>query len=93
MRILIPVLFCLCVSLVKAGIFLGQGSMVGEVSQTSAILQTRLTASEKLVEGNVLGVAGFARFEIGITRELKEAKRTPWLKSQTHNDFIVKFKV
>ncbi len=93
MRILIPVLFCLCVSLVKAGIFLGQGSMVGEVGQTSAILQTRLTGSEKLVEGDVLGAPGFARFEIGITRELKEAKRTSWLKSLAHNDFIVKFKV
>ena len=86
-------LFILCVPLVKAEIFIGQGSMVGEVSQASAILQTRLTASEKLVDGDVLGVAGFARFEIGITRELKEAKRTSWLKSLAHNDFIVKFKV
>lgn len=67
--------------------------MVGEVSQTSAILQTRLTASEKLVDGDVLGLAGLARFEIGITREFKKAKRTPWLKSQSHNDYIVKFKV
>ena len=93
MNRLIPVLFCLSVPLIKAEIFLGQGSMVGEVSQTSAILQTRLTASEKLVDGDVLGAPGFARFEIGITRELKEAKRTPWLKSLAHNDFIVKFKV
>ena len=86
-------LFSLCVPLVKAEIFIGQGSMVGEVSQTSAILQTRLTASEKLVDGDVLGLAGLARFEIGITREFKKAKRTPWLKSQSHNDYIVKFKV
>ena len=93
MKNLLTVLFCLSVPLIKAEIFLGQGSMVGEVSQTSAILQTRLTASEKLVEGDVLGAAGFACFEIGITRALKEPKRTSWVKSQAHNDFIVKFKV
>ena len=78
---------------VHAEIFLGQGSMVGEVDQTSAILQSRLTASEKLVEGDVSGHVGVARFEISAAKDFKQVRRTPWLKAQAASDFIVKIKV
>lgn len=77
----------------QAEIFLGQGSMVGEVDQTSAILQSRLTASEKLVEGDVSGHAGVVRFEISAAKDFKQARQTLWLKAQAANDFIVKIKV
>ena len=80
---------CLLVPVVGGEIFLGQGSMVGEVSQAGAILQTRLPASEQLVEGDLPGAAGVARFELGTTKELEQAKRTPWLKAQAANDFMV----
>jgi len=67
--------------------------MVGEVDQTSAILQSRLTASEKLVEGDVSGHAGVVRFEISAAKDFKQARQTLWLKAQAANDFIVKIKV
>ncbi|MFP6621211.1 MAG: hypothetical protein VB877_17845, partial [Pirellulaceae bacterium] len=57
------VLVVLLNSSVQADIFLGQGNMVGEVTQTSAILQSRLTGSKELVKGDVPGIAGVARFE------------------------------
>ena len=90
---LFPILSCMPVSFVGAEVFLGQGSMVGEVSEAGAILQTRLTVSEQLVDGDLPGAAGVARFELGTTKELEQAKRTPWLKAQAANDFIVKVKV
>ena len=42
----------------EAKIYLGQGSMVGEVDQTSAILQSRLTATSNLVEEDVRELLG-----------------------------------
>ena len=43
---------------VEAKIYLGQGSMVGEVDQTSAVLQSRLTATGNLVEEDVRELLG-----------------------------------
>ena len=74
-------------------IFQGQGSMVGEVTQTSAILQSRLTASKALVEGDVPGIAGVARFEYSTGKNFKGARQTAWLKASAASDFIVKAKV
>ena len=78
---------------VEAQIFLGQGSMVGEVDQTSAILQSRLTSTSKLVEEDVPGAAGVARFEVSTSRDFKESQQTPWLKAEAAGDFIVKRKI
>ena len=77
----------------EAQIFLGQGSMVGEVGQASAILQSRLTSTSKLVEEDVPGVAGVARFEVSTSRDFKESQQTPWLKAEAAGDFIVKRKI
>ena len=82
----------LMASPVKAEIQLGQGSMVGEVDQTSAILQTRLTTTNSLVDEDVPGVAGAARFELSVSRDFKPTFHSPWLKSQANGDFIVKQK-
>ena len=60
---------------VEAKIYLGQGSMVGEVDQTSAILQARLTATSKLVEEDVTGAAGVARFEVSTSKDFKPAQQ------------------
>ena len=61
---------------VEAKIYLGQGSMVGEVDQTSAILQTRLTATTKLVEEDVPGSPGVAQSPQP-TNKPESAKNSP----------------
>ena len=81
------------VTSVEAQVYLGQGSMVGEVDQTSAILQSRLTATSKLVEEDVPGAAGVARFELSTSRDFKQSQQTPWLKAEATGDFIVKRKI
>ena len=45
-------------------VFHAMGEMTGEVTTNSAILQSRLTASPGLVDGDVPGAAGIARFDI-----------------------------
>ena len=62
---------------VEAKIYLGQGSMVGEVDQTSAILQTRLAATTKLVEEDVPGAPGAARFQVSTSKDFRQVQETP----------------
>mgnify|MGYP000013971134 CR=1 FL=1 len=83
----------LLASPLQAEILQGQGNMVGEVTQTSAILQSRLTASKALVEGDVPGIAGVARFEYSTDKNFKGARQTAWLKASADADFIVKAKI
>ena len=88
------VLFCsLLAAPLQGEIFQGQGNMVGEVTQTSAILQSRLTATSMLVEEDVPGAAGVARFEVSSSKNFKQAQQTPWLKAEAAGDFIVKRKI
>jgi alkaline phosphatase D len=89
----IVVLFLQMAPVLEAQIFQGQGSMVGEVTRTSAILQSRLTASKELVDGDVSGVAGVARFEYSTDKGFKESRKTNWIKADASYDFIVKTKV
>ena len=75
---------------------LAQGVMVGEVGVDSAILQSRLTSTETLIDrrwSGILGVEGYARFEISVHPDLKDAVRTDWLQAKPENDYIVKLKV
>jgi len=76
-----------------SGVFRAQGEMAGEVGETSVILQSRLTASKGLVEGDVPGAAGVARFEIAETADFQAPRRTGWLRAEAAGDFIVKTKV
>ena len=80
-------------SSVEAEIQLGQGSMVGEVDQTSAILQSRLTTKSVLVDEDVPGMTGVARFQLSTSSDFKQPLLSPWLKSQPENDFIIKHKI
>ncbi|MEQ1859239.1 MAG: alkaline phosphatase D family protein [Chthoniobacteraceae bacterium] len=83
----------LSLSAVRAEIFTAQGSMAGEITATSALLQTRLTgiAGPTLdADGDVPGAAGVACFEYGTTADLKDAKRTDWIKATAARDFIVR---
>jgi alkaline phosphatase D len=76
-----------------AGIHLAQGAIAGEITQTSVILQTRLTAAPGLVEGDVPGAAGVGRFEIATDPGFTSPRQTPWARATPAGDFIVKTKV
>ncbi|MES2692096.1 MAG: alkaline phosphatase D family protein [Verrucomicrobiota bacterium] len=90
----LAVLACLfALTLARAEIFLGQGSMAGEVTSTTALLQTRLTAIPGPTldaRGDVPGAAGVACFEYALTVDFAAAKRTAWLKATADTDFIVR---
>ena len=46
----------------------GMGIMVGEVSDHSALVQVRLTETDKLVDGDVAGAPGFVKFVLRATK-------------------------
>ena len=70
-----------------------QGEMAGEVSTTSAILQSRLTAPKLGKNGGVPGAEGVARFEIADDPDFTNPRSTPWLRAEPETDYIVKTKV
>ena len=45
-------------------IFLSQGMMAGEATESSVTLQARLSAADTLIDGDIPGIAGFGKFEI-----------------------------
>lgn len=71
-------------------IHLAQGVLAGEVSDSSVILQARLTASAGLVEGDVPGAPGTGRFEISASPDFKDPVFSGWLSATDDNDFILK---
>ena len=75
---------------------LRQGVLAGEVSSTSAILQSRLTDSDPRqnpVWEGVRGIAGWARFEVSPNADFSGALLTEWLEAEPKRDFIVKTRV
>ena len=67
-----------------------QGDMTGEVTPTSAILQTRLTATMKDETGDIPGRSGVARFEITEDSLFSQSWYTDWMKAAPASDYIVK---
>jgi alkaline phosphatase D len=70
-----------------------QGEMAGEVSTTTVLLQSRLTAApgpELDADGDIPGIAGEACFEWAIDADFAAARRTPWLTATPERDFIVR---
>ena len=67
-----------------------QGEMAGEVTATSAILQSRLTWGREKVREDVPGCPGWARFRIAKTRGMQQARETPWAEAVPESDYIVK---
>ncbi len=70
-----------------------QGEIAGESTQSSIILQSRLTLAGELIEGDVAGVAGLACFELSVSRDFQNSFKTNWIKAVPENDFIIKQKV
>jgi alkaline phosphatase D len=73
--------------------FTTQGIMVGEVDETSAILQSRLGASAVLVDRDVPGAKGVGRFEYADNPEFENSRKTEWLTASPESDFILKSKI
>lgn len=73
-------------------IFIAQGIMSGEATENSIIVQSRLTAADTLVLGDVPGALGFGRFEVSEDSLFSSFKESPWLPSDSSTDFILKYK-
>ncbi|RJP18644.1 MAG: alkaline phosphatase [Candidatus Omnitrophota bacterium] len=69
------------------------GEIAGEVTQTSVILQSRLTQGNQKIDGDVPGCSGIARFEISKNREFTDSIKTEWIEAVAENDYIVKRKI
>ena len=75
---------------VAADLYRAQGEMTGEVSTTSAIVQTRLTSVKRNVDGDVPGAAGVVRFEYADNERFERSRLTPWNAARAESDYIVK---
>ncbi len=71
----------------------GQGEMAGEVTDSSVILQSRLTKGNGLVDGDLSGSPGVARFEIATEENFQNVQPTDWIEATSHYDYIIKTKV
>lgn len=61
----------------QAAVHAGQGIMIGEVTDSSAIIQVRLTKSERLVNGDLPGAAGIVRFQVEMIEQNAPTNRDP----------------
>ena len=71
----------------------GQGEMAGEVTDSTVILQSRLTQGNQLVDGDLPGSPGIARFEIATESSFREFRPTGWIEASADVDYIIKTKV
>jgi len=70
--------------------------MAGEVTASSVLLQSRLTAIPGPVlneNGDVPGAAGVACFEWSETADFARPRRTEWIEARPDGDFIVRAKL
>jgi alkaline phosphatase/alkaline phosphatase D len=67
--------------------------MVGEVSQTSAVLQARLTVDGKVRSRDVSGCSGVGAFALSTYDDLSDAFRTHWGIALPENDYMIKIRV
>ena len=91
--LLVSFVVSIATDLQAAKIYHAQGEMTGEVTDRSAILQSRLTATEGLVDGDVPGAAGVAVFEWADNEQFKSSRKTAELQANAQRDFIVQAKI
>ena len=70
-----------------------QGEIAGEVSQSSVILQSRLTQGSELIDGDINGTAGMGCFEISESFDFSDSFQTQWINAHADYDYIIKTKV
>jgi alkaline phosphatase/alkaline phosphatase D len=74
-----------------APLFHAQGEMAGEPGADSVLLQSRLTAGERMNEQRgITGAPGVARFVLDHGTDGTTTIATPWLKAESSNDYIVR---
>ena len=73
-------------------IYLAQGMMSGEATEISIILQSRLTGTDTLADGDIPGKHGFGRFEISLDQDFNDSRFSNWLQADSTNDFILKYR-
>ena len=71
----------------------GQGEMAGRVTETSVILQSRLTQGDKLIDSDLPGSPGVARFELDTDPTFENSQKTDWIEAEPDYDYIIKVKV
>jgi len=91
-------LLCLGLSCPLMAELLGhaQGELAGEVTASSVLLQSRLTAIQGPAldpDGDVPGAAGVACFEWSENPDLSGAKRTEWIQAGPASDSIVRTRI
>lgn len=91
--LLIVLLFLFAVQTSQAQLSLGQGTMAGEITQTSAILQARLTKGDKLIHGDLPGHKGWAQFELSPNPDFQNPFVTGWQEAFAQDDYIIKAQV
>ncbi len=73
---------------------LGQGTMAGEVTASSALLQTRLTKGSQLDrDGGIPGGDGIVRFQWSLDDDFSDAATTPFQVTGPLSDFIARAKI
>ncbi len=77
----------------NAAIHIAQGTMVGEVDTSTAILHCRLTATSKRVGMDVPGASGVGRFEYSVNEDFTDSKLTGWINAEADYDYILKTKI
>jgi alkaline phosphatase/alkaline phosphatase D len=96
LSIIVFVLVCLFASL-QAGAAStpdhGQGEMAGRVTENSVILQSRLTKGNELIDGDLPGCPGVARFELATDTQFTDSRKTRWIEASSEYDYIVKVEV
>ena len=79
------------ISSALAEIHLGQGTMSGEVTTSSALVQTRLTATKDLdADGDMPGAKGVVAFRWSDSPNLENAQETALVPASSHHDYIVR---
>lgn len=73
---------------------LGMGFKVGEVTQHSAVVWTRITAeTTRRADGSVPGAAGEVRVRYGLAANFVDARATPWTAVDPAGDYIHQFRL
>lgn len=73
-----------------------QGEVAGEVTTSTVLIQSRLTAipgPDLDASGDIPGAAGVASFEWSPSADFTAARRTEWLRATAEHDFIVRVRL
>lgn len=89
------IVFCSCTNRNDSGairqpIYAAQGIMAGDITQTSVMFRTRLTATPGAVDGDIAGREGAGAFEISTEPDFPHYLRTEWLHAVQDSDFVIR---